>query len=165
MFTKEAQELAKPCYEAIKKIAERKECPTCVGYGGTDLVKMPGLCATMGKCPTCKGTGKVKWEGELEPRDEFIATDGSSRFVVSTCSGGVRDDYGYHWSTKLITPLLEWQKIEEILEGMGYDLLIGKHERIYGASVFQGKKCLSIGDGKSRQPAVMRAVIELGKEK
>jgi len=175
-FTKEAQELAKPCYEAIKKIAERqeKECPECYGEGWigrrTSEQSIPYT------CPKCKGLGKVKgkWEWEAEYRDACIFTTYRDVFTVLqysskydevkiTSSGDITT-----WEKRdNLIPLLPWERIEQILEGMGYFFreLTNKIDSGYYRCTLMGENGVRInGKGKTRQEAVYAAVIELGKE-
>ena len=63
-------------------------------------------------------------------------------------------------------PLLHWEKLEEILEDWGYTLLVGAdHEnRVnYYATIVSMGLCIT-KYGKTRQEAVMRAIIKLGEE-
>jgi len=73
---------------------------------------------------------------------------------------------GNNWiSKKDVIPLLHWEKIEEILEGMGYWLRIGDK---YSCQIHPPNGVNAwpdgAGIGKSRQEAVQRAVIKLGEE-
>ena len=159
MFTKEAQELAKATVEAIKKIAERqeKECPECKGKG---ILGLPS-------CRLCKGSGRVKgkWEWEPEVGEWYYQDFGNGKLLL------VKDEHVrldiiedlYVEHVKL-TPLLHWEKIEEILEGMGYEL--GLHnwlENKYQGSIYFNNRRLFGTIGKSHQEAVMLAVIELAR--
>jgi len=151
MFTKTKIELAKPCVEAIKKIAKAK--------------------------------GK-KWEWEPERGEWFIY---KKRIYLLTdirekgkfLGHFVYDDtYGLHREIGEVTPLLHWEKLEKIMEGLGYSIHIGcvgdmenwhwKPKEFYKARLDQ-KFCyipkneiLTIAD--TRQEAVMRAIIKLGEE-
>lgn len=180
MFTKEEIALAKPTVEAIKMIAGKRKCGKCAGKGWVTAFYPHGTPVTPSPdCDACDGTGKGKWEWEPKPRDEFIATDGSKRFIVKAISNGIttaiQDECGYHWGVSKVIPLLYWERIKETLEGMGYTIDIGKpngcilndyvtHIDDYECVIRNGNfKTLAKVFGKSCQLAVMRAVIELGK--
>lgn len=146
-FTKEAQELAKPCCEAIKKISKgkwewrpryRDACLRKRGY--------PGICTVLiydplgGQVKITRGFGRAKWV----PADDII-------------------------------PLLHWEKIEEILEGMGWSKFkfsfsingtveARSHKTVSKPDTSDWIKLCS-GTGKSRQEAVTWAVIKLGKSR
>lgn len=140
MFTKEAQELAKPCYEAIKKIS------------------------------------KGKWEWKPEVGEWCIGGLYNPHLIVAladkyifTITWGIT--FAFKQKAENYIPLLHWERIEEILEGMGYEVQITKprhwstDEMLCDISKF-GEIFLNHwnGNGKTRQEAVMQAVIELGKE-
>ena len=187
-FTKEAQELAKPCYEAIKKIAERTkiECPICAGRGREPVIGDYAMRQTSQECERCNGTGKVKgkWEWKPEGHDTCINEKGPHKIeyiVLSFADNHLTLDppvLGNPWTESLrwkFIPLLHWERIEEILEGMGYDLSIdiigatgqiylppqGHHIEIYD----KYNKLKAEADAKTRQVAVQKAVIELAKRK
>ena len=149
MFTKETQELAKPCVEAIKKIS------------------------------------KGKWEWEPEWGDNFILQNALCifhytekdrvYFVVDTWKELQDRPSGYFDDVSV--SLLHWERIEEILEGMGYDVFVidqGSNGEMLDEYVAEIWKPAPVdcrkerpwidGTGKTRQLAVMRAVIELTKE-
>lgn len=119
MFTKQVIKLAKPCYEAIKIIA--------------------------------KSVGKVwKWEPEW---GEFCI-DSNKRIVliwdifpdapiISVVPAPQANITPYNQQVKDCIPILHWEKIEQILEGLGYEIEI---------------------DRIPRKLAVMRAVLKLAKE-
>jgi len=146
MFTKTEIELAPKVYEALKKIAEKQ--------------------------------GK-KWEWEPEIGDWFLLND--YPYVVAgvlwyTIANKVDNEpqpddaisVVYVKSHTIQTeahdnviPLPHWEKLEEIMEGLGYIL----------QGPFKDKSCFVArfgvkgwAEGKSRQEAVMRAIIKLGEE-
>ena len=66
-------------------------------------------------------------------------------------------------------PLLHWERIEEILEGVGYVLEFVPPEFTDGFAIYvnlRNKKTghYHTGRGGTRQEAIQRAVIEWGKE-
>lgn len=144
MFTKEEQALTKPCYEAIKKISK----------------------------------GRWKWEPKVGEYFMHFTSVSHSKFYLITevdktfvwfamTVGG----YGTAKHTDLHNwiPLLHWERIERVLEEMGYYLKIWDTENTKigsGYYVVIGEKKSPITEdlGKTRQEAVMKAVIELEKE-
>jgi len=152
MFSKEIIALAKPCIEAIKKISK----------------------------------GKWEWKperGELFGLPDLKYHPDNLGIYLYTVDHTV---FYYHIVKKKIVetqtgyleyciPLLHWERIERVLKGMGYCIFLTgnielstKYTVVIGTTVehiglLEGKseiKCF----GKTRQLAVMRAVIELGKE-
>ncbi len=63
-----------------------------------------------------------------------------------------------------VIPILEWEVIEGILEKGGYASIIHEHKEGYHAGFYMIEKVTGEEYGKSRQEAVMKAVIELGKD-
>lgn len=136
MFTKEEIALAKDTVEAIKKISK----------------------------------GKWEWEPEV---GEFVIIYGQVVLVKSVWPEalhyGISLEYGLHGIegyAKDYIPLLHWERIEKILEGMGYELDVFKSikEHLFVCSVHRNSKIVLVVRAKSRQLAVTQAVIELGKE-
>ena len=149
MFTKEAEVLTKPYYEAIKKIS------------------------------------KGKWKWKPKPRDYFLNPTGT---ICIIAKNGETTDYSwynnhimqhnltFHNPKKIkledCIPLLPWERIEKVIKQAGYD------EELYDMTEEDGEYIYVIwlgdcseenatsfeGRGKSRQLAVMRAVIKLAKE-
>jgi len=178
MFTKEEIALAKDTVEAIKKIAERQEmeCPTCrngrvpFGVGSVDE-----------KCSRCDGTAKVKgkWEWEPEvgewcifqdahipPRKKVCLVIRAEGLYISVFPKYL-DKFGDYTCFRKPTnciPLLHWERIEEILEGMGYEVWTDKLKGYVKCRIFRGKDQLVLEQRKTRREAVYAAVIELGKE-
>lgn len=155
MFSKEAIALAKPCYEAIKKISK----------------------------------GKWEWEpekGELFGLPDLEYHPDNLGVYLYTVDYAV---FYYHFIKKRIVetqtdyleyciPLLHWEEIEEILEGIGYEIGIDKLTKITSEQEKHPdkfeviiEKTGEIGgeenwiSGSTRQLAVMRAVIELGMDR
>lgn len=154
MFSQETVKLAKPCIEAIKKIS------------------------------------KGKWEWEPEVGEWCIVKDKRVRrkgwdtrmgLIVSVnlsiCT--IKTENGLNYIIENCIPLLHWERIEEILEGMGYDVFLydqdfgaSKTANKYEATIWkpapidcQKEKPFTERRGETRQLALLRAVIELGKEK
>lgn len=172
MFSEEAIKLAIPWHEAIKKIAEKQKCPECSGEGWigrrTSEQSIPYT------CPKCKGTGKGKWEWEPKATD-WVLFRGQARILMDTPKSAQRNEF---------IPLLHWERIEEILKGMGYKTELDESSTLYKKFVIwderqsrtvdvdgliNGQEGIKRyknwkGQAKYRQPAVMRAVIKLGKE-
>ncbi len=189
-FTKEGIKLAKPFNDALKKIAERQKCPECNGVGRFALSKegvIADPCHTHIKCPKCNGTGKGKWEWEPEVGEWCIYCN--KRFLISHVSKNIVEYYvelgrGFSVKANLCIPFLPWETIEKILEGMGYvfqsprdwlgehrfnersnyELWISTASRSSRASAHKDFRT-GYAESKSRQLAVMRAVIELAKKK
>jgi hypothetical protein len=168
MFSKEAQELAPKVYEAIKKITgKERECPKC--KGSAFACKLD---------EGCDGTGKVKGKWEWEPEvGEWYIWEGIANVICQ-----VWDSYGLpspnisidnmkndirQVTTKRLIPLLHWERIRKILKQFDYSFSITS-----GASGGEITVYKTIGTNKlyekyhnnDLQCAVMRAVIELGKE-
>lgn len=179
MFSKEAQELAKPCYEALKKIAERQgeKCSRCNGLG-----TIYSFGKEVSACFICHGTGKVKGKWKWKPEVGEWCLWKDKPYVIYEVEENIGPDIGYrdtriaapydfHYvMRKNLTPILHWEKIEEILKQLGYVLtgdswlgdtyntwIYSEHDKFFGDP-------LVMCNGKTRQLAVMRAVIELGKE-
>ena len=67
-----------------------------------------------------------------------------------------------------VIPLLHWEKLEEILESVGYFLEVEKlSHKNCECLILKGMddpetECIAVGSGKTRQEAVMRAIVILG---
>lgn len=150
------EDLAKPCYEALKKISKRVKLGV--------RIKLE----------------EWKWEPEVgewvlakhfHPQVRLIAatSDGWAWTAYRTEEQGL----SCHSVTGDCIPILHWERIEEILEGMGYylqmnkplDVSIEKGTMKVGCSIYQTGKddFITFAQAKSRQEVVMLAVIELGK--
>ncbi len=129
------------------------ECKQCnaTGYVG---VTAKGCGAI--KCPICRGKGVLKYSwtpqvGEWCMNNKFLK--GSPLIITK---GNCPDP-------KYYTPILEWEEIERVLKKVGYKLKIRETSQGEYFALIKGQTEVG-GIGKSRQQAVMRAVIELGKE-
>lgn len=166
MNLKEANEvksLASDCYDAIKAIVGERKCPKCEGKGKTQHDEAT---ASTGKpttftCGQCGGTGKVGWKWTPEVGEFYLDANGDVwciadeeivNYLVLYPKGNI--------------PILPWERIEEILEGVGYELYIYESEGSCKADntydVFVNGNFY--GNAKSRQEAVMLAVDKLRKE-
>lgn len=150
MFTKEEIALAKPVYEALRKL----------GWEWKPEWLDP-LLFTYGKY------SEVYW---------FKCPDLSERFKgwIYTLTKDI-EETALHIPQKDCIPLLHWEKIEGILEEFGYEVEHSHHNREtcqrlekYVVEIWKpGDTLLTsyiCGYGKTRQEAVMKAVIELAKE-
>jgi len=159
MFSKEAVKLTKSLVEAIKKIAEKRE-------------------------------GGKKWRWEPETGELFALPD----YEYNPHHLGIylysSDNFTYYYflpRKEIITtqngyfeycvPFLHWERIERILEEMGYYLSVVGFEKDsdeWETEDYQAYICVKnkkdkqykewYGHNKSRQIAVMQAVIEAAKE-
>jgi len=142
MFTKTKIELAKPCVEAIKKIAQAK--------------------------------GK-EWEWEPEIGDFFLF--GKEMGIVvdedwvnpHTFKGMCIDPEEKRGVINIIyieraTPILHWEKIEKILEDWGCVVIVYQGKCEIWEDDNTGMRLRIRWGGKTRQEAVMRAIIKLGEE-
>jgi len=147
VFTKEVIELAKPCIEAIKKIAQAK--------------------------------GK-KWEWKPEIGDFFLF--GKEMGIVVdkykvnpyTFKGMCVEPKEKRGAVNIlyiedITPIPHWEKLEKIMEGLGYVMDLGFTYIAAGKYWYCNLRNINNGKivgvyGETRQEAVMRAIIRLSEE-
>lgn len=161
----EVKPLVSPCYKAIKAIAGERKCPHCKGSGLSV------------NCPKCSGTGKVEWKWEPEVGEWYLCYCPGHELP---CICLIKDEQKVE-KIKIgnrpydnVIPILHRERIEEILEEMGYSFSID--EAPHGetpdyrlaehfAWIFdESGKVIARGKGKDRQTSAMLAVIELGKE-
>ncbi len=186
--TESVKHLALSCYKAMQVIGG-KECPKCGGKGYFPLSKERITVApqhTSIDCPTCNGTGKVKWKWELQV-GEYILLDDEIHLLFPTRDGlgfdagmscgrstGYCEEKCYQDFTDSIKakciPILPWETIIKILETMGYVVTViyeggdELHKRGY-CNIWEEDKCVVEVEGAKDCPeAVMLAVIKLGKE-
>ena len=80
----------------------------------------------------------------------------------------IADLTGYRSTLKnSVTPILEWEEIERVLGGAGYSIDVFKYDeigKIYEVELDTELQHLLIVKAPTRQEAVMKAVLELGKE-
>jgi len=179
-FTKEVIALTPKVNEAIKKIAGKMErrCRRCEGIGykkGNPTHK----------CSACNGTGKVKgkWEWKPEVGECFsFGWKDIRKLIIIPVKFYLEEDNicfdDYVFPISHCIPLLHWERIEEILEGMEYRIYTEKFymdsqlksRKSAECKIYQYDQHLQGGtllvklEAKTRQEAVQQAVIELGKE-
>jgi len=184
MFSKEEIALAKPTVDALKKIAERqeKESPSCRGkrnkpYPFDACVECDGIGKESHdwRPDECLAIDKVKGKWEWEPKVGEWCLYGNTLLLITKVTVSVLEVSGgmiEAVKADKVVPLLHWERIEEILEGMGYYFTRGEEVEQAEDVLYIKKEGLDnlrlnieidFRD-KSRQEAVQRAVIELGKE-
>lgn len=202
--TKEEIKLASPCYNAIKAIAGERECATCKGKTHKEMVElaMKSIEKREGadfklvytkkrktiipECQSCHGLGKVGWKWELTIGDKVCRGEmilfyaGIIPAINGKRAGKFISDAGteYEWPISIVTPIIPWETIEQILKGVGYPLKLihsTKGNPVHSPEMAQPNWFCQIWKGKypiifaqsntdSRQEAVMLAVIALAKE-
>ncbi len=188
MNYKQALEASKNNPAPVMKVLERLgwECPACAGTAiGVKRVEVEGKerhkWIDKG-CPKCKN-GKIPYSytpqvGEWCIWDGF--KDISLIYEVREAKWLKLPGCGHELPKENVTPILEWQEIERILEEAGYWLEVKKPLKKYihkgwmkvSASIYEdiGKnaagngKYIAYATAKSCKEAVDLAVIELGKE-
>jgi len=152
MFTKEEIALAKATVEAIKKISKGK-------WEGKPEV---------GEWCIYKKNNEIALIVFHWPKTE------SNKYETLEVAFPLGTNRGIEEFADEFIPLLHWERIEEILEGMGvgYEVKIDKWQGFeregqnFRVSIRQnGVLMVGTHRTKTRQLAVMRAVIELVKEK
>jgi len=141
MFTKTEIELAPKVYEAIKKIAKAK---------GRD------------------------WEWKPKVGEWCIINNQKSTSLILLVDKEIEEmvqvliNHTLSWqSKKNLIPLLHWEKLEKIMEGLGYYVILwwDNWYKQWNCRIIKNEedKFPSVR-GKTRQEAVMRAIIRLGEE-
>jgi len=101
---------------------------------------------------------KLGWKWEPKVGEWFLDAVSGEIFLIDR--DDVKDDsdclHGY------VIPILHWEEIERVLEGMGYELEVRMRE--CAISLQQSGDCVVLVGAESRQSAVMKAVIKLGEE-
>lgn len=160
------KDLAKPVVEALGRITER-ECPQCKGAGEYIVdIGGPGIensepCTEY--CSKCFSTGKVKWKWEPKV-GEFYLLYGKLHLVTDPLIA--RERFINVWKKDGVKPIpiLPWEELERVLEGVDYKLVIEpKRFNTYSCYIYDSNHKVWAKD-KERQPTVMKAVIQLGKE-
>lgn len=174
------KDLARPVVEVLGMITERK-CSECKGRGTyIDVLPNHPKDSYWNRpiyCPKCNGTGKEQWKWEPKVGEWFL--DDTENVCLIYCFDN------YHQSTqiyyvkneaqnryvvfqgKFTIPILHWEEIERVLEEVAYRPVVQakwvggdcycyilKDENLVGKVI----------DANTRQEAVMKAVIALGKE-
>lgn len=125
----------------------------------------------------CNGTGKVPYSWTPQVGEWCIRYKKASLIIdVDECGKKIwLDNYSQgrkpQESNEFI-PILEWEVIEEILQKAGYNIVVNYYSHLGSDSEYyctiwkdEWKDEEEIdGEAKSRQGAVMKAVIELGEE-
>ena len=167
--------LALPCFNAIKAIAGSRECEECKGTTkiATWYADDEGKHTRFVDCPTCSGTGKVKWEWKPQVGDWVIAPFGDDNpYLITNVKARMfrsKTGVGSHMESKnsysKIIPIIPWEMIVEILKGAGYRVCVLDYENYIECLIYKGKNKFMAGEkAKSRQEAVCKAVIALAKE-
>ena len=158
------KDLAKPVVEALGVITERK----CLAWHPPD----PSTASE--PCALCSGTGKVKWKWEPEPGQWCLY--GNKLLLITKVTVSVLEVSGgmiEAVKADKVIPILSWETIEKVLEGVEWTrfefcLIDGykfKASSYHAAQMGDDCPVVCTAVGKSRQEAVMKAVIKLGEEK
>lgn len=170
----EVKDLAKPTVEAVALIAKRK-CPECKGkgavFGWIDFPSDPHP-----NCSNCNGTGKVKWKWEPKWNDLAYLSGTlvsirkwwilpSQEIMCMVDRPEICGD-GIVIPQKDLIPILHWEEIERVLEGVGYWVKVDPYggNRAMIGSLPKHYQVENWVNGKCRQEAVMKAVIKLGEK-
>jgi len=162
--------LAKDTVEALGVITER-ECPECSSCGLYRLNKHGKMVDEL-ECFTCSGTGKIGWKWEPKPGEWCVLWD-KAVLIYRTYDDKVIVNLGQpEHRAKNVIPILHWEEIERVLEGVGYYLKLNHYDQENGSAFvarFDREKTNEFLPEhevpcKSRQEVVMRAVIKLGEE-
>ena len=176
----EQAKLAQPHAAEVLKVLEGLEwnCKVCnVIEMGTHLASSRGI--TSG-CFHCRGKGKISYTWTPQVGDNVLIKNSVSILVETD----YMEDYPYRTSTEetfnkwdieehSVTPILDWQIVEEVLEKAGYWLDISKPLEIYLEMGYMkvcckikkasDDKCIVSGNANSRLIAVYKAIEGLGK--
>lgn len=171
MFSEEAITLAKPCYEAIKKISKRGINPmtgallTIPKWEWEPEVGERCIYSPNRKIYAGQAVGKI---GLVWPHDASFYNNKKIEVIFG-------DGLSLYTKIDEFIPLLHWEKIEEILEGMRYEIRIDREYTYYSPATGDGegyKQCFCkigklpnsiIVTAKTRQEAIQGAVIKLRK--
>jgi len=135
LIKEEIQDPAIAVIEAIETLTERqeRECPECKGKGWKKEKMM-----ITSDCPVCNGSCRVKgkWEWEPRVRERILITLPSGHQFLSHISSLYDNEI---WivgpcdyppppaiiiEKEHITPLLHWERIQEIMLSLGYKLYL-----------------------------------------
>lgn len=173
---KQAQPLAQPVVKVLERL--EVECPSCKGKGWKDVIMPDGRksCANR-ECNVCNSLRKIPYTHTPQVGEWCIyneqpwliirvisnqITKGKDVVVIRT------QGEDFFTTMEYITPILDWEVIEGILEKAGYECNTTKSPfpkcRVYKMGIRATSDYLFTKQANSRQLAVMKAVIELGKE-
>lgn len=177
------KDLAKSMVEALKRIVEW-ECPKCKGKGYSKWIghgsKAHGI-----TCKICNGLGKIHyswtpqvgewciWENCISLICSLHLAIEKHRITLAHIPGEQidLDRMGSCVVVEDCMPILPWETLERVLEGVGYRVQVTKWIEsgespslyIYECKIHKNKTHIKV-IGKTRQEAVMRSVIALAKE-
>jgi len=168
------KDLVKSTIDAIQTIAKVVEkCPECDGTGvlpKVDPKKPKDIVITCWSCEICNGTGRVRWKWEPKARkyclwgQAVLLITGVNDYRLSVSGVEIIEEV----NVNQVTPILEWQEIKRILEGMGCIVKVrdqkdfGKECR-YNCGIYTDELGMGMS-APTRQRAMMLSVIEFGKE-
>ena len=175
MNYKQALEASECNPEGVNAVLERLEVGKCLECGGVGNVTMGPVNLTnfTTGCNICNGIGKLHYswtpqvgEWVIDPENN-IACIGSNKDLENLRLAMAVNPY--------FVSILDWQTIEEILEKAGYWMEVikplGKYIKAgtmaVSCSIYEDEGragCVAFVKAKTCQEAVMKAVIELGKE-
>ena len=150
------KELASPVNKVLEglKVNVARDVIPCVGslYAGRSLVGLD------------KKTHKISytWTPQVGEWCTYLIGDLGLIHKVQGEQWVWLSDYGYELHKDSVTPILEWEEIERVLEKAGFRIDISAVSECI--IIGDGSKYLANTEANSRQEAVMKAVIELGKE-
>ena len=178
----EVKNLAKPVVEALGVITER-ECPECEGSGFEkeyeplhEIQRDMDRDKPIEKCDECNGTGKVGWKWEPKVGEWFLTETPKLELWLLEKNYWIEES-GRITGFRKVIPILHWEEIERVLEGVGYKTELDESSTLYKEFVIWDERRKIPRDvdsykfpnwhgrGKSRQQAVMLATIKLGEEK
>ncbi len=174
MNDKQALEASKNNPAEVNKVLERLdvECPKCKGNGWQrperDFERVSS------DCHKCNGKGKTSYTCTPQVGEWCLYRSEARLITRFRENKWVRlSGYKFEIHRDAVTPILEWEEIEEILEKAGYEVWVHPHytephdKRNYYCIIKKDnkrKRILFEVKGKSRIEAVYEAVLTLGKE-
>jgi len=160
----------------VMKVLERLEweCPECRGSGTIGIpdktIEPPAHKIELVNCSFCvKGKLHYSWIPQV---GEWCFDSRKLLLLVLDVWNQGRHIRTWNFSevvismSKEVTPILKWEIIEEILEKVGYWIWLKGNGNKWEAAAGRGGIDVSnrVFGKVSRQEAVMKAVLELGKE-
>lgn len=115
---------------------------------------------------------RLGWKWKPEPGEWFLNKQGNPRLMIGFNGYHIEDAENLIYYPPEIVPILHWEEIERVLEGVGYIIEIetfsftnyNPYCKIYKKLNFAEIERIVKQSGKSRQEAVMKAVIKLAEE-